>query len=320
VTSERRTTKIKEKLKIGTRGSSLALTQTNWVADGIRKRFPGLIVEIVIIKTRGDIMQDVSLVKIGGKGVFVKEIEEALLSGAIDMAVHSMKDVPAEIPDGLTIAVTPEREDPRDVLISRGNRKIEEMPKGARIGTGSLRRGYQLLNLLPDIKIVPMRGNLDTRIRKIEIDDLAGVIVAASGLKRMGWAVRVSQYLPVEMMLPAVGQGVLGLELRDVDVETRECVSFLNHERTWLEVAAERSFLKRLGGGCQLPIAAYGKMQGDQLLVRGLVGGMDGRVMIRDEVAGPAETGDQLGKMLAEKILARGGRELLDEVANACLR
>lgn len=296
----------------------MALTQTNWVAGLIRERFPELTVEIVVIKTTGDIMQDVSLVQIGGKGVFVKEIEEALLNGRIDLAVHSMKDVPAEIPAGLEIAITPEREDPRDVLISRGNTKVEEMSRGARIGTGSLRRGYQLLNSLPDIEIVPLRGNLDTRIKKIETDNLAGVIVAASGLKRMGWAGRVSQYLSVEFMLPAVGQGVLGLELRSQDDETREVVSFLNHETTWLEVGAERAFLKRLGGGCQLPIAAYGKRQGDQLWVRGLVGGMDGQVMLREEVSGPLTSGQALGETLADKILARGARELLEDVAKTC--
>jgi hydroxymethylbilane synthase len=298
----------------------LALTQTNWVAGLIRERFPELNIEIVVIKTTGDIMQDVSLVQIGGKGVFVKEIEEALLNGRIDLAVHSMKDVPAEIPAGLEIAITPEREDPRDVLISRGNTQVEAMPRGARIGTGSLRRGYQLLNSLPDIKIVPLRGNLDTRIKKIEMDNLAGVIVAASGLKRMGWAGSVSQYLSVEFMLPAVGQGVLGLELRSQDNETRGVAAFLNHETTWLEVGAERAFLKRLGGGCRLPIAAYGKIQGNQLLVRGLVGGMDGRVMLRDEVSGATTSGQALGETLADKILARGGRELLDEVAKNCLR
>lgn len=307
-------------MKIGTRGSGLALTQTNWVAGLVRERFPELNVEIVVIKTTGDVMQDVSLVQIGGKGVFVKEIEEALLNGRIDLAVHSMKDVPAEIPADLEIAITPEREDPRDVLISRGNTQVEAMPRGARIGTGSLRRGYQLLNSLPDIKIVPLRGNLDTRINKIEMDNLAGVIVAASGLKRMGWAGRVSQYLSVEFMLPAVGQGVLGLELRSQDNETREVSAFLNNETTWLEVGAERAFLKRLGGGCQLPIAAYGKIQGNQLLVRGLVGGMDGRVMLRDEVSGTPTSNQELGEELADKILARGGRELLDEVAKNCLR
>lgn len=293
----------------------MALTQTNWIADKIRNRHPKLQVEIVVIKTTGDIMQNISLVKIGGKGVFVKEIEEALLKGRVDMAVHSMKDVPAELPDGLEIAVTPEREDPRDILISRDNLKIEEMAKGVRIGTGSLRRSYQLLNLLPDIEIVPLRGNLDTRIKKIDTDGLAGVILAASGIRRMGWAAKIAQYLPVEMILPAVGQGVLALESRADDKETQATIAFLNHETTWLEVGAERAFLKRLGGGCQLPIAAYGKIQGSQLLVRGLVGGADGRVMIREEMAGPVDTGDALGKTLAEKILARGGRELLDEVA-----
>jgi len=306
---------IKATLKIGTRGSGLALTQSNWVAARIREHFPRLTVELVVIKTTGDTMQNISLVKIGGKGVFVKEIEEALLSGNVDLAVHSMKDMPAELPEGLMIAVTPEREDPRDILISRDNRKIEDMPKGARIGTGSLRRGYQLLNLLPDIEIVPLRGNLDTRIRKIETDGLAGVILAASGIRRMGWTGRISQYIPVETMLPAVGQGVLGLETRFADRDTREIVAFLNHETTWLESRAERAFLKRLGGGCQLPIAAYGKIQGSQLLVRGLVGGVDGRVMIRDEVAGSVAEGEMLGRTLAEKILARGGRKLLDEVA-----
>jgi hydroxymethylbilane synthase len=197
--------------------------------------------------------------------------------------------------------------------------KVEAMPRGARIGTGSLRRGYQLLNALPDIEIVPLRGNLDTRIKKIELDNLAGVILAASGLKRMGWTERVSQYLSVELMLPAVGQGVLGLELRSQDNDTREAAAFLNHETTWLEVGAERAFLKRLGGGCQLPIAAYGKIQGTLLQVRGLVGGMDGRVMLREEVSGPTTSGQALGEELADKILARGGRELLDEVSKNCL-
>lgn len=309
--------KIKETLKIGTRGSGLALTQTNWIADKIRKEHPALNVEVVIIKTTGDIMQDISLVKIGGKGVFVKELEEALLKGSVDMAVHSMKDVPAELPEGLMIAVTPEREDPRDILISRNSRKLEEMPKGARIGTGSLRRGYQLLNYLPDIEIVPLRGNLDTRIKKIETDGLEGVILAASGIRRMGWAGTISQYIPIETMLPAVCQGVLGLEVRSNDIDTREILAFLNHGTTALEVTAERSFLRRLGGGCQLPIAGYAQIHGNQLLVKGLVGGVDGKVMLRDEVTGPVEDGRSLGETLAEKILAQGGRKLLDEVACA---
>ncbi|MBI4634436.1 MAG: hydroxymethylbilane synthase [Deltaproteobacteria bacterium] len=306
-------------LKIGSRGSKLALTQTNWVADLIRNRHPGITVEVIIIKTKGDIMQDVSLAKIGGKGLFVKELEDALLKNDVDLAVHSMKDVPAELPAGLEIGIVPEREDPRDVLISKNNRKIEELPKRARIGTGSMRRGFQLLNYLPDIEIVPLRGNLDTRIKKVETENLDGVILAAAGIRRMGWAKQISQYLPVEMVLPAVGQGVIGIEMRSGDARVKDAVSFLHHETTWFEVSAERAFLKRIGGGCQLPIAAYGKKSGDQLLLRGLVGGMDGRVMVREEVAGPVATNEALGRELAERILSRGGKELLDEVYTSCL-
>ena len=306
-------------MKIGSRGSKLALTQTNQIADLIRNRRPGMIVEVIIIKTRGDIMQDVSLAKVGGKGLFVKELEDALLREEVDLAVHSMKDVPADLPAGLEIGVVPEREDPRDILISKGNRKIEELPKGARIGTGSLRRGFQLMNYLPDIEIVPLRGNLDTRIRKIETENLDGVILAAAGIRRMGWTQQISQYLPEEIVLPAVGQGVIGIEMRIGDARVKDALSFLHHETTWIEVSAERAFLKRIGGGCQLPIAAFGKKKGDQLLLRGLVGGIDGRVMVRDEVGGPLAANVVLGIELAERILSRGGKELLDEVYASCL-
>ena len=307
---------IKGTLRIGTRGSDLALKQTHGVADRLKEKFPGLTIKITVIKTKGDIMQDVSLVKIGGKGVFVREIEEALLRDEIDIAVHSMKDVPVELPDGLEIGAMTEREDPRDVLISKDNKKLIELVSGARIGTSSLRRGFQLKNLLPDIEIVPLRGNLNTRIRKVETDNLDGVIVAAAGIKRMGWVHRVSQFIPVEMMLPAAGQGALGIELRGNDKKVRNTVSFVNHPSTWLEVRAERSFLKWLGGGCQLPIAAYGKRHGDELILRGLVGGLDGRVMIRETVRGRMEEGEALGKDLAEKILSRGGREILESVVS----
>jgi hydroxymethylbilane synthase len=303
---------IKTPLKIGTRGSALALTQTNWVADRLRQRYPEMQIAIVVIRTKGDIMQDVSLAKIGGKGVFVKEIEDALLRGDVDIAVHSMKDVPAELPEGLHIGTIPEREDPRDVLIAKDNKKMESLPRGARIGTGSLRRGMQVRNLLPDVQIVPLRGNLDTRIRKIELEDLDGVIVAAAGIRRMGWISRVSQFIPVEVMLPAVGQGALGIEM----------LAFLNHSATWMEVGAERSFLQRLGGGCQLPIAAYAKIRGKELTVRGLVGSLDGRDLITDEVRGNPPDYRMLGTLLAERILSRGGQALIDQAYeggdNAC--
>jgi hydroxymethylbilane synthase len=305
---------IKEKIKLGTRGSALALTQSTWVADAIRKEHPEVEVELVIIRTKGDIMEDVSLVKLGGKGLFIKEIEEALLRREVDIAVHSMKDVPGELPDELEIAVTPPREDPRDVLISRGDRKLEEMPRGARIGTCSLRRGLQLRGRMPDLEIVPLRGNLDTRIKKIETEGLDGVIVAAAGIRRMGWVAKVSQFIPVEMMLPAVGQGILGIETRRGDDRVLEAIAFLNDPVTGCEAGAERAFLKRLGGGCQLPIAGYAKKTGDRITLEGLVGSVDGRVMIRDVVEGAAARFDALGTGLADEILGRGGRALLDEV------
>lgn len=300
-------------MKIGTRGSALALTQADWVAARLRQRYPDVKIATVVIKTRGDIMQDVSLVKIGGKGVFVKEIEDALLRGEIDIAVHSMKDVPSELPDGLHIATIPEREDPRDVLIAKDNRKIESLPRGARIGTGSLRRGMQMRNLLPDVQIVPLRGNLDTRIKKIEAEGLDGVIVAAAGIRRMGWIHRVSQFIPAEVMLPAVGQGALGIELRADDSSLADMLAFLNHPATSMEVGAERSFLQRLGGGCQLPIAAYAQIRGKELTVRGLVGSLNGRTMITDEVRGNQSDYRMLGTLLAERILSQGGQALLDQ-------
>lgn len=275
---------------------------------------PDVTVDIVVIKTKGDIMQDVSLAKIGGKGLFVKEIEDALLRNEIDIAVHSMKDVPVELPDGLEIGVTSEREDPRDVLISKDKTKIEDMPQGARIGTGSLRRGFQLRNLFPGIELIPLRGNLDTRIKKIQSDTLDGIIVAAAGMRRMGWTDRITQYIPVEIMLPSVGQGALGIELRKNDSDTRNAVSFINHPQTWIEVSAERAFLKRLGGGCQLPIAGYGRKMECDIILSGLLGSLDGRVLIRDEVRGHCDNAEALGTLLADRILSKGGKAILDEV------
>jgi hydroxymethylbilane synthase len=259
-------------------------------------------------------MQDVSLLKIGGKGVFVKEIEDALLSNAIDLAVHSMKDVPTEIPEGLEFAAILEREDARDILASRDGRKIEQMPKGARIGTGSLRRSAQLLDILPDAVIVPLRGNLDTRLRKIETENLAGVIVAAAGMKRMGLVQRITQFLPVELMLPAVGQGALGLEVRTGDNELKKILAKINHAPTNTEIAAERAFLRCLGGGCRLPIAALGILEGDKLSLEGLVASPRGSGIIRDKVKGTVFEAEELGKKLAEMILERGGKKLLELV------
>jgi hydroxymethylbilane synthase len=248
----------------------------------------------------------------GGKGVFVKEIEDALISGAIDLAVHSMKDVPTEVPAGLEFVAILQREDVRDILASKDNRKIEQMPRGARIGTGSLRRASQLLAVLPDVVIIPLRGNLDTRLKKIETEKLAGVIVAAAGMKRMGLADRITQFLPVEIMLPAVGQGALGLELRTGDDELKKNLAKINHAPTYTEITAERSFLRHLGGGCRLPIAALGKLEGDKLSLEGLVADPQGSSIIRDKVQGSVFEAEELGKRLAKIILEKGGKKLLD--------
>ena len=299
-------------IKIGTRGSKLALTQASLVADSLKKIDPGITTEICMIKTSGDIMQDVSLTKIGGKGVFVKEIEDALLCGIVDLAVHSMKDVPTEIPAGLTFAAILRREDVRDVLVSKTNTKIEFMPRGARIGTGSMRRASQLLAILPDLSIVSLRGNLETRLKKIETENLQGVILAAAGMKRLGLSEKISQYLPIEIMLPAVGQGALGLEIRDSDYELGKILARLNHAPTAAEITAERSFLRHLGGGCLMPIAAFGKLEGDKLLLEGLVAGPTGASVVRDKVRGSIAEAEELGKKLAEIIMEKGGKKLLE--------
>ena len=298
--------------KIGTRGSKLALIQTNFVADILKIIIPQATIDIRIIKTSGDIMQDVSLLKIGGQGVFVKEIEDALLSRKIDLAVHSMKDVPGEIPEELMFAAILPREDVRDVLVARDNIKMEFMPKGAKIGTGSQRRGAQIKALLPDVNIVPLRGNIDTRLKKIETENLTGVILAAAGMKRMGLTEKITQFLPVETMLPAVGQGALGLQIRKADAELVKICARMNDAATAAEVTAERSFLRGLGGGCLLPIAALGKLDGQRLSLEGMLAAPNGTTVIREKINGAKEEAEELGKKLAEIILEKGGTKLLD--------
>lgn len=269
--------------------------------------------ELVVIKTQGDIHQDVSLAKIGGKGLFVKEIEESLLRCDVDLAVHSMKDVPAELPAGLEIAITPPREDPRDVLIARDGLKMETMPPVARIGTGSLRRSIQLRYRMAQLEVVPIRGNLDTRIRKISEGLLDGVIVAAAGMKRIGWEDRISQFLPTEMMLPAACQGILGIETRQGD-SLRDALTFLHDPETGVELSGERAFLQRLGGGCQLPVAVFGQKTGSFIRIEALVGTLDGKTVIRQEISGPATEASELGDKLARDILDQGGWEILKAI------
>lgn len=259
-------------------------------------------------------MQDVSLVQLGGKGVFVKEIEEALMNGEIDLAVHSLKDCPADIPAPLEIVATPKRDDPRDVLIARENLKIERLPHGARIGTGSLRRKCQLLHLYPDLQIIPLRGNLETRIRKIETERLHGVIVAAAGMRRMGWIDRVSCFISPELVIPAVGQGILALEIRKEDEALKEILSPINDVNTWIEATSERSFLKHIGGGCRLPMGAHAVVSGNQLTLNGFIGTPNGRALFRNEFRGPVKEAEEIGRALAEDILSRGGRAIIEKI------
>jgi len=301
-------------IKIGTRGSKLALAQANTVVESLKKINPEIKTEICVIKTSGDIMQDVSLLKIGGQGVFVKEIEEELFAGSIDLAVHSMKDVPGETPSDLYFAAVLPREDVRDILVSRGNIKMEFMPRRAKIGTGSMRRGAQIQAMLPDINIVPLRGNIDTRLKKIETDNLHGVILAAAGMKRLGYQQKITQYLPMELMLPAVGQGALGLQIRKADNDLARLLALLNHQPTAAAITAERSFLRALGGGCRLPIAAYGEVEGLNLTLEGLVAAPQGTSVIRDRVRGTIGEAEELGKRLTDLIMEKGGKKLLQLV------
>jgi hydroxymethylbilane synthase len=302
-----------KQMRIGTRGSQLALWQANWVKSELEKRYPEVTVSLVIIKTTGDKILDVPLAQVGGKGLFVKEIEEAMLRGDIDIAVHSMKDVPTEFPEGLGIHCITEREDPRDALISRGV-KFAELPEWAKIGTSALRRQAQLLKVRPDLKMVVIRGNVETRINKLESEHLDAVILAAAGLKRLGFTDRVTEYLPVDLSLPAIGQGALGIECRLDDKTVAEAIDFLNHPDTSHAVRAERALLWRCEGGCQVPIAAHGEVRNGDLQLTGFIASVDGTRSVKGSIAGPADQYETLGITLAERLLRDGGREILSEV------
>jgi hydroxymethylbilane synthase len=300
-------------IRLGSRGSRLALWQAEFVRSEVEAR-TGRKVEITKIKTTGDKILDVPLAKVGGKGLFTKEIEEALLAGTIDLAVHSMKDVPTDLPESLEIAVITKREDPRDAFLSRTVKRFEDLPEGAKVGTSSLRRQTQLLSLRPDLKISQLRGNLDSRIRKMEEGQFDAIILAAAGLKRLGWEGKVAHYMEPAMSLPAIGQGALGIEIRRDDAGTREAVSFLNDPETAVAVRAERAFLRRLEGGCQVPIGAYGRIAGGEVALEGMVGRPDGSEIVRDSARGPSSDPEGLGIALAERLLARGAKAILAEV------
>jgi len=305
----------KKILRIGTRASALALWQANWVKSELEKRYPDLEVTLTKIKTQGDKILDVPLAMVGGKGLFTKELQEAMLRGETDISVHSMKDVPTYFPEGLALRCITEREDCRDIVILRpGVASWKELPQGARIGTSALRRKAQLLHVRPDLQMVDIRGNVETRIRKLTEDNLDAVILASAGMKRLGFEKQISEYLPVEVSIPAIGQGALGLESRIDDDETNSLIDFFNHPETDWAVRGERAFLKRLEGGCQVPIACHGTISGDQLTLTGFVSDCEGKRCLKKVVSGPAEECEKLGTSLADDLLIQGAGEILNEV------
>jgi hydroxymethylbilane synthase len=301
------------KIHIGTRGSKLALWQAHWVQGELLKTHPTLSVEIIVIKTKGDKILDVPLAKVGGKGLFVKEIEDALLEGKIDLAVHSMKDMPAELPGGLTIGAIPQRENPQDVLVSKSGR-LADLPEGARVGTSSLRRAAQILFARPDMRIDPLRGNLDTRLRKLDAGEMDAIVLAAAGIRRLGLKHRITEYLDSNVMLPAAGQGALCIEVRSGDKETGSLVGQLDHAETRTVVLGERAFLHRLGGSCQVPIAAHGRIVGDRFELMGLVAEPDGSRIFREVLTGPTVTSGRIGTQLAEKLMDQGAMTIIEKL------
>jgi len=299
------------KIVVGTRGSNLALRQTNMVIDMIKEKHPGVEFEVKIIKTKGDIIKDVPIDKIGGKEIFVKEIERELLEGTIDMAVHSMKDMPGKLPEGLKLSPPPIREDYRDVFVFReGIKSIEELPKGAKIGTGSKRRKYQILKYRPDLNIVPIRGNVETRIRKIEEENLDGVILAAAGIKRLGLDLdsRIF-YINKEIMLPSPTQGILAIEIRDKDEKVESILKGIYHRETEIQATVERGFLTAVGGSCKVPVGCYCEVLEDKIIVEGLLGSEEGDILIRksivEDINEYKEAGEKLGQILMREMTSK---------------
>jgi hydroxymethylbilane synthase len=304
---------MKRTFKIGTRGSDLALWQTNFVKASLERRFPEINFEIKVITTTGDQLMDVALSKIGDKGLFTRQIETELFSGEIDLAVHSLKDLQTVQPEGLTIGAVCERERPNDAFISKEFASIGDLPPGARVATGSLRRKSQLLNLRPDLEIVEIRGNVPTRIRKYEEAGLDAMILAYAGLHRLGLDSHVRQIVPFEVMLPAVGQGTVAVEIVAKNSDAAEIVSAIDHQSTRACITAERAFLRTLEGGCQVPIGGVARLDGKTLLLQVMVGSLDGKFVFRGADEGKPEEAEGLGIRLADTLIEKGARELLDE-------
>lgn len=301
-------------IRIATRQSALALWQADYVANALQQAHPGLQVELVKMVSRGDKILDAPLAKVGGKGLFVKELEEGMLRGDADIAVHSMKDVPMDFPEGLGLAVVCEREDPRDAFVSNNFKTLADLPRGARVGTSSLRRQCQILALRPDLKIDFLRGNVQTRLSKLDGGEFDAIILAAAGLKRLGLGQRITCFLDTRESLPAVGQGAVGIECRSDDTRMHEFLAPLNHAETWTRVAAERAMNFRLQGGCQAPIAGFAELQGDSLTLRGLVGRPDGTQIVRVEMNAGRDDAEALGAAAADELLAHGAAAILREI------
>lgn len=304
----------KQKIKIGTRGSKLALWQTSYLAEKLREQNPDLVIEIVTIVTTGDKILDVPLAKIGGKGLFTSEIERAILAGEIDMAVHSLKDLPTELPSGLIIGALSKRGEVRDALVSRSGKTLAALPSGAKIGTSSLRRRAQLLAFRPDLCISDLRGNIDTRLRKLADGDYDALILAAAGLIRLDRHSEITELLPPDIMLPAVGQGVLAVEARADDTEILHLLQGINDRTAAITAAAERAFLQRLEGGCQVPVGVFAELVAGELNVTGIIASLDGAKVIRRSRRGDPESAIKVGTVLAEELLSSGGSDILAEI------
>ncbi|MEN6389773.1 MAG: hydroxymethylbilane synthase [Syntrophomonas sp.] len=302
------------KLNLGTRGSKLALWQSHRVAEELQKALPALEIDIKTIKTQGDKILDVALSRIGDKGLFTKEIENELLVGNIDLAVHSMKDLPGEMDPALDIGAVLHREDPRDVLISHKGYRFDELPEGGVLGTSSLRRIAQIKARRPDLEMLALRGNIETRIKKMQEQDLDGIVLAWAGVSRLGLTEMITDFLHEDLVLPAVGQGAIAVQIRADDHKTREVLDLINDKAAHTEVSAERSFLRKLQGGCQVPIGSRAVVNGSQIFIRGLICSLDGTRLYRQEISGPVQRGQELAVELAEELLAQGAGAILDEI------
>lgn len=304
----------KDTIIIGTRSSKLALWQADYVMDCLQKKYPELHVEKKLMTTKGDKILDAPLAKIGGKGLFTKELEQDMLAGGIDIAVHSLKDMPTEVPDGLIITAITKRYDPGDAFVSNKAASLAELPQGAVVGTSSLRRKAQLLHARPDLVVKDLRGNVNTRLAKLDAGEYDAAILAVAGLKRLGFGGRITEVLPKDMILPAVGQGALAIEAREDDAETRELVAFLNDAATVAGAKAERAFLARVEGGCQVPVGVYATPEDGGLHVEAVIASLDGKRLYRDHVSGQVKDAETIGTQLADKLLDAGGIEIMHEI------